>query len=976
VNRQIRTRALRRPLIATAAGLLAFGASTAVAALPAAASTPGPRTAVVDSGDGWTVTRAAGGYVVSLRLDAALPVKDDAPELLADGADLGPAAQSADGRTLTVTTADPSVAAATSVGWQWSTGGDSTATGPTSLPSAGAQPKARKTQPAAPSPTSGDPTTIGTGHYTVADYDFGAQSIPLADIGGIRGEMEGRIYLPTDHGAHPLVIFLHGRHSSCYNTTTLKGASGWPCATGTAPILSYAGYDGAGEALAADGYTVVSISANAINANDNQLSPDDGAVSRGQLVLDTLTMLKAANSAHPVAYHDAATDQDVTLDQALAAGRSTYAAGTLTAHQLAGTMDFGSIGLMGHSRGGEGVVTAGTLNEALPHPWNIKSIFALAPIDFTRATLPDVVTTTLLPYCDGDVSDQQGQHFYADSRDGTFSDNVQRSDIWVMGTDHDFYNSSWTPPYPGASDDWSNADDPVCGTSPTALASGQNIRLTAAQEYQVGSAYISGFFEATLGGQTRFQGMFDGSGQEPSSVAGYADVRTVAQQPSSKREDVTTFKTASPLVDATGSVTATVCASKYGRTVPEALPYCTNPGSTLTSQQVPYWTPANYAPNVPLNPMTHLSWTGTSGGLSVAVPAAQRNVSRYDEMTVDMSPDESVATGTDMRLSVSDTSGHTWSALVSDLNKWGVDRMPASTSTNLGKIVLQQVHVPVSALKKAGLNTTRLSKVAFTPAVGADGTATGGAYLSDLSFDSKSLGTPQTRDRPTVNVASTAVEEGAGPGTDDVAVYLSQPSASAVTAYLSVIGSATGSVGIAMQPVTFAPGTTCRAVGVPVTGDSVAGAAPTTAYKIAVSDPTDAVLGSHDFGTVTVREDDGVTGTATPAPPVGAQGDVCAEHRALSHPGRLAVGDSTPAPGQTVSVSGSGYRGGESVAFTVDSAVLGSAVADSAGRVRLQAAIPAGQSFGGAVISAVGAGSGYTATADVHVTRPLGRGGD
>ena len=37
----------------------------------------------------------------------------------------------------------------------------------------------------------------------------------------------------------------------------------------------------------------------------------------------------------------------------------------------------------------------------------------LAPIDFTRTTVPDVITTTLLPYCDGDVSDQQGQHFYA-----------------------------------------------------------------------------------------------------------------------------------------------------------------------------------------------------------------------------------------------------------------------------------------------------------------------------------------------------------------------------------------------------------------------------------------------------------------------------------------------------------------------------------------------------------------------------------
>ncbi|MEU3985127.1 hypothetical protein AB0F77_34540 [Streptomyces sp. NPDC026672] len=860
-----------------ATGLLVLGA-TAGAALPAAAAE-----GVVDSGDGWTVTRGAGGYTVSLDLDHPLPVKDDVPQLQVDGADLGPATESADGRTLSVTTNDARVADAGSIGWRWSSGGDSTATGPSSLPSTSALLKAQRTAKSGPrhggSPAAVDPTTLGTGHYTVADYDFGAQSIALEDIGGIRGELEGRIYLPSGRGAHPLVVFLHGRHSSCYNTTTLRGASGWPCPAGTSPILSYAGYDGAGEALAAAGYTVVSISANAVNANDNQLSPDDGAITRGRLVLDTLTLLKEADAGRPVVRHDAATDRDVTLDQALTAGRSTYADGTLTARGLVGTMDFGQIGLMGHSRGGEGVVTAGTLNEGLAHPWHIKSVFALAPIDFTRATLPDVVTTTLLPYCDGDVSDQQGQHFYADSRDGTFPDDVLRSNLWVMGTDHDFYNSSWTPPYPGASDDWSRVDDPVCGTSATALASGVNTRLTAQQQYQVGSAYIAGFFESTLGKENRLRGMFDGSGQLPPSVADFADVRTVAQQPASLRRDVDTFKSASPLARATGDVTATVCANKYGRTVPEPLPYCTNPGSTLTNQQVPHWTPANFAPNVPLNPMTHLTWTGTDGGFDVTVPSAQRNVSQYTEMTVDMSPDESVSTGTDLRLSVTDTRGHTWSEAVSRLAPWGVTRMPASPSTTiLGKIVLQQVRVPLSTLRAAGIDLGRVAKVTFTPAVGADGATSGGAYVSDLVFDRKGLGTPHAQPRPTVNVASTTVEEGSGPATDHVAVYLSRPARTAVTAYLTVIGSATGKVGLAMQPITFRPGATCVAADVPMTGDTVPGATPTTSYKIAVSDSAGAVLGDHDFGTVTVREDDGVTGTTPPIPPVGPQGNVCAGH--------------------------------------------------------------------------------------------------
>ncbi|AXG79027.1 Ig-like domain-containing protein [Streptomyces paludis] len=934
------------------------------------------------------MTRAAGGYVVALELDDALPVKSDIPELVADGTDLGPAVESADGRTLTVSTTDDSVASAKKVTWQWSTGGNSTATGPTTLLSAAAQAKARKLTEAASEAkaeanpriaansvagdvggagtTADDPTTIGTGAYTVADYNFGAQSIALAGIGGIRGEVQGRIYVPTDGKPHPVVIFQHGRHSSCYNTTTLRAQSGWPCPAGTAPILSYAGYDGAAEALAADGVTVISISANAINANDNQLAPDYGARARGQLVLDTLSLLKKAGSGEPVVLSDAATGRDVTLEQALAAGRDTLPSGTLTPAQLVGSMDFGSIGLMGHSRGGEGVVAATTLNAALPQPWGIKSVLPLAPVDFTRTTLPDVITTTMLPYCDGDVSDLQGQHFYADSRD-TFSDDVHRSALWVMGADHNFFNTQWTPPVPGGSDDWSSASDAVCGTNATALASGKNIRLTAQQQYQVGAAYMSGFFQATLRGRTQFQGMFDGSQLLPPSVAAFADVRTVVHQPSSARRDIATFKKTSPLIGTTTAATATVCANKSGRTVPEPYPLCTNPGSVLTNQQLPYWTPAAFAPNVPLNIMTHLTWTATTGALSVTLPAAQQNVSGYDAMTVAMSPDESVTTGTDMTLSVSDAAGRTWSGKVSELNSWGVTRMPASGSTLLGKIVLQQVNVPTATLAAAGLDLTRVTRVTFTAAVGADGVTAGGVYLSDLSFGNKALGTPGAQPRPTVNVASTRVEEGNGPGASQVAVYLSQPSASPVSAYLTVIGSATGKVGLAMQKVTFAPGTTCRVADIPATGDNLPGAAATTAFKLGVSNSSDAVLGGQAFGTITVREDDGVTGTATPAPPVGVQGDPCDEYAALARPGALTVSDTGPEPGAALTVGGSGYRAGESVAFGIGETALGSAIAAADGSVTLQVTVPADQPYGTATLRAVGAGSGFTATADIDV---------
>src|SRR5262249_14692667 len=145
------------------------------------------------------------------------------------------------------------------------------------------------------------------------------------NIGGIRGELEGKIYLPDGTGRKPVVIFEHGRHSSCYGPGTPNPA-GWPCLTSPDstqqrfPIPSFLGYDAPARALASNGYVVVSISANAINATDNQRAADYGAQARGELILDTLRMLKQANAGQPAVYHDAFTNRDVSLAEALDGG--------------------------------------------------------------------------------------------------------------------------------------------------------------------------------------------------------------------------------------------------------------------------------------------------------------------------------------------------------------------------------------------------------------------------------------------------------------------------------------------------------------------------------------------------------------------------------------------------------------------------------------------------------------------------------
>src|SRR5207247_1187995 len=60
---------------------------------------------------------------------------------------------------------------------------------------------------------------------------------------------------------------------------------------------------------------------------------------------------------------------------------------------------------------------------------------------------------TLLPYCDGDVSDLQGVHFYDDARYSAPGDLTRKHTVYFMGANHNFANTVWTSGFPGSGDD-------------------------------------------------------------------------------------------------------------------------------------------------------------------------------------------------------------------------------------------------------------------------------------------------------------------------------------------------------------------------------------------------------------------------------------------------------------------------------------------------------------------------------------------
>jgi len=934
-----------------------------IAATPAFASVPAFAAGVTQdvapvaiSGDDWTITEVPGGYEVTKTLAEPIEIRSDYPTLWADGVELGMATTSLDGLTLTVTTADDSVLTATSVSQGWSGSGDPAADDSAADRSGAASRQVNSLAvPSVASVLDADPTASGPYAVERDDYNLGDEAVELRDFNR-KGEIRAAVFMPVGAtGERPVVVFLHGRHTSCAGAIPQGAvARAWPCypadpATGYAgqvDVESYLGYNDAATMLASQGYAVISISANAINALDGSLADDTGAAARAQLVMDHLSLLRRANAGTAV-------------------GLSS---------SLTGRLDLDNVGLMGHSRGGEGVMRAALLNAEQGEPFGITSVLPLAPTDYTRMTVPGVTTAVVLPYCDGDVEDQMGQKYIDDSRHA-YDDDVLRSSVLIMGTNHNYFNTAWTPgKYPVAtSDDWSamdrNQTDPTCGASaPT--------RLNADEQYAAGNAYIAGFFRLTLGDEQQFLPMFDGSDAKPES-AGRADVRVSATLPASNRVDITNFDTTDTTVQVVGAGTYATCESMSPLEVPATLPYCV---TKLGFAQAPDYgfLSAPYgngrATSVPSTPSMHFTYTApasntaAAGELRVVVPSEAADFSAHESLSFRVSPDDSVpvAGSTELTVTIVDGSGGSASVTASQFGD-ALTVLPGSTDP-LRKVLLQQIAIPVESFVGADLADIR--QVRFTAPREA-----GGVLLSDLTLqDAATVGTPELSTRPVASIPDVKVEEGAGVGSVDLPVVLSRAAEEASSVYVSAIGvRAANQVLPTMQKVEFAPGEQCKVISVPVQGDSAASRSATTSFITNVTNTQQGVTIGDSFGKIIVREDDGVvTSAGLPAdsvPPVGAQGDACAE--ALSGTGTLTVTPASAVPGTPVVVTGAGFRAGEAVDFVFHSepVALGQLVSAD-GTVTFETVVPADAEFGAHEYTATGYGSARTLAAAFEVLDP------
>ncbi len=272
-------------------------------------------------------------------------------------------------------------------------------------------------------------------------------------------------------GPYPIVLFMHGNHSSCYRGD--RAGYRWPCRRGWRPIPNYEGYDYAASRLASYGYVVVSVSANGVNVLGNRV-PDTGMRQRGELLEEHLDLWQAWSTTGGAPFDD----------------------------RFVGEVDMSTIGTMGHSRGGEGVVWHVIVDRERDDPYGIDAVMPLAPVDFTRETVNRVELAVVLPYCDGDVFDLQGVHFFDDARYRVAGDPRAKHTLTLMGANHNFFNSVWTPSsgFPGSFDD----------------AFGRcEGKLTAPQQRKIGATYITSYFRRYLGDETDLDPVWTGETTPP-----------------------------------------------------------------------------------------------------------------------------------------------------------------------------------------------------------------------------------------------------------------------------------------------------------------------------------------------------------------------------------------------------------------------------------------------------------------------------
>jgi hypothetical protein len=792
-----------------------------------------PVTAAQDPGaglpPGWRITGTGEDSALEWRAPGRVPPGDARVEFHADGSLLGVPEQGEDGRTFRLPLNDAQHAELTDL--QVRAGGRQL-NEPDGDARRGRTPDA-ELPPRLPAGTV-DPGKPGRFTTTTGEYTLGSVRLP-----GLPApvEMRGVVVAPQGTtGRRPLALFLHGRHGTCY--VPGAGEEGvtidWPCADGAKPIPSHRGYLRDQKLLASQGYVTVSISANGVNGQDYD-AEDGGAQARSSLV-----------RSHLARWAD------------WAAAPSTAPA----AVRKGPTADLSRVLLVGHSRGGEGVDRAAmdslyappAAQDGRPGParWKIRGTVLIGPTIFGQNPVPDVPSLTILPGCDGDVSDLQGQ-VYVDGTRGVSRGKALHSAVYITGANHNYFNSEWTPgrsQAPSSDDFWEDDErDPVC-------SKGTATRLTADQQHRAGATYIAAAARLFVGGDDRVRELIDGTGRRAPS-ADPARVLTHA---------VGAGRGAGFLPDGDVEVTGGRLCSAID---PDPGVACLDEEKALGgSPHFAHWQFDREAGRRAVA----LDWSapGTPVRIRPAKPVSLRGAKSL-ALRVIVPPN---TTGTRFDVTVTDADGRRVT-----LGRVRADGLPGSART--ASYWAQELRVPLKAAHGKGIDLRRIAALDLTPR-----SRSGRAWLMDAH--AWRSGTPEVSPAPLarVDIGRVKVEEGdSGSRTYQVPVRVSGKGAGTVRMY--AVDPVTGAV--THRLVTVRAG---RPVDVEVTVEGNTRFAWDMAHDVSMKAVRGSVVGSYAGG-VTVTNDDPMPGLAvTPVAGEVTEGQPLRWKVTLSAPADVDLGPS------------------------------------------------------------------------------------
>jgi hypothetical protein len=258
-------------------------------------------------------------------------------------------------------------------------------------------------------------------------------------------ELWARVYYPTlaTHSNPaplalnkvPVIVIMHGNHSTCGSNdfprldNSCEYTMKHQCSGDYSVVQNHLGFEYLSNELAKNGILVVSVNANLGISCGEGIENDSGlTLARGRLILKHLQLLSDWN-------------------------RGLNKEGEL-ASLLFQKIDLSRVGLIGHSRGGEGVRAALNLYTDLQEKWyskigplKFKAIFEMAPIDGQALRMMNPVNVAwnvLLPACDQDVPHLDGiKVFDRMTLRNSESVHFPKSAMLIWGTNHNFFNTEW-----------------------------------------------------------------------------------------------------------------------------------------------------------------------------------------------------------------------------------------------------------------------------------------------------------------------------------------------------------------------------------------------------------------------------------------------------------------------------------------------------------------------------------------------------